>query len=75
MSAGPRGSALPEEVPALPAFALQKAIATTIRDHEEDYWTGTVYSTNRRVWETGCGKTPTATAFRTTVNRGLLASS
>jgi len=42
---------LPEEVPALPAFALQKAISTTIRDHECDYWTGTVYTTNRRVWE------------------------
>lgn len=42
---------LPEEVPALPAFALQKAISTTIRDHDSDYWTGTVYSTNRRVWE------------------------
>lgn len=41
----------PPEVPALPAFALQKAISTTIRDHELDYWTGTVYTTNRRVWE------------------------
>ena len=41
----------PPEVPALPAFALQKAISTTIRDHEVDYWTGTVYTTNRRVWE------------------------
>lgn len=41
----------PEEVPALPAFALQKAISTTIRDYEVDYWTGTVYTTNRRVWE------------------------
>src|SRR5580704_3448530 len=41
----------PPEVPALPAFALQKAISTTIRDHGVDYWTGTVYSTNRRVWE------------------------
>ncbi len=39
------------EVPALPSFALQKAISTTIRDHNEDYWTGTVYTTNRRVWE------------------------
>jgi AMP nucleosidase len=38
-------------VPALPAFALQKAISTTIREHQRDYWTGTVYSTNRRVWE------------------------
>lgn len=41
----------PREVPALPAFALQKAISTTIRDFSYDYWTGTVYTTNRRVWE------------------------
>lgn len=41
----------PPEVPALPAFALQKAISTTIRDYALDYWTGTCYSTNRRVWE------------------------
>ncbi len=41
----------PSEVPALPAFALQKAISTTIRDNNVDYWTGTVYTTNRRVWE------------------------
>jgi AMP nucleosidase len=41
----------PPEVPALPAFALQKAISTTIRDYGHDYWTGTVYTTNRRVWE------------------------
>jgi len=41
----------PPEVPALPAFNLQKAISTTIRDHGRDYWTGTVYTTNRRVWE------------------------
>ncbi len=42
---------LPPEVPALPAFALQKAISTTIRDYGIDYWTGSVYTTNRRVWE------------------------
>lgn len=41
----------PPEVPALPAFALQKAVSTTVRDHGIDYWTGTVYTTNRRVWE------------------------
>ncbi len=41
----------PPEVPALPSFALQKAISTTIRDYGKDYWTGTVYTTNRRVWE------------------------
>jgi AMP nucleosidase len=42
---------MPAEVPALPAFALQKAISTTIRDFGRDYWTGTCYTTNRRVWE------------------------
>ncbi len=41
----------PPEVPGLPAFALQKAISTTIREHGLDYYTGTVYTTNRRVWE------------------------
>ncbi len=41
----------PEEVPALPAFNLQKAVSTTIRNYKSDYWTGTVYTTNRRVWE------------------------
>src|SRR6187431_3589240 len=41
----------PPEVPALPAFALQKAISTTIREYEYDYWTGVCYTTNRRVWE------------------------
>ena len=42
---------MPKEIPALPAFSLQKAMSTTIRDFSKDYWTGTVYSTNRRVWE------------------------
>lgn len=42
---------LPVEVPALPAFSLQKAISSSIRDHGRDYWTGTIYTTNRRVWE------------------------
>lgn len=41
----------PPEVPAMPSFALQKAISTTIRDNDINYWTGTVYTTNRRVWE------------------------
>jgi AMP nucleosidase len=38
-------------VPALPAFQLQRAVSTMIRDLGHDYWTGTVYTTNRRVWE------------------------
>lgn len=42
---------IPAIVPALPAFNLQKAISTTIRDFNRDYWTGTVFTTNRRVWE------------------------
>lgn len=42
---------LPPEVPALPAFSLQRVVSSTIRNHEMDYWTGTVLSTNRRVWE------------------------
>lgn len=42
---------LPPEVPALPAFALQRAVSTMIRDLGFDYWTGTVFTTNRRVWE------------------------
>lgn len=41
----------PPEVPALPSFTLQRAVSSTIRDFENDYWTGTVYTTNRRVWE------------------------
>jgi len=42
---------MPPEVPALPSFNLQRAVSTTIRNRGRDYWTGTVYSTNRRVWE------------------------
>lgn len=42
---------MPEEVPALPSFRLQRAISSMIKKHERDYWTGTCYTTNRRVWE------------------------
>lgn len=42
---------LPPEVPALPSFRLQMAVSAMIRKFEADYWTGTVYTTNRRVWE------------------------
>jgi len=41
----------PPEVPALPAFMLQRSTSSAIRDFQHDYWTGTVYTTNRRVWE------------------------
>jgi AMP nucleosidase len=39
------------EIPALPSFRLQKAVSAAIVKHDKDYWTGTVYTTNRRVWE------------------------
>ena len=42
---------LPPEVPSLPAFSMLRAISSAIRDCGRDYWTGTVYTTNRRVWE------------------------
>ncbi|MBA9077917.1 MULTISPECIES: AMP nucleosidase [Rufibacter] len=42
---------LPPEIPALPSFRLQRAVSSMIKKHEMDYWTGTVYTTNRRVWE------------------------
>lgn len=42
---------MPPEVPALPSFMLQRAVSSAIRNYGKDYWTGTVYSTNRRIWE------------------------
>lgn len=42
---------LPPNIPALPAFQLLRSVSTTIRDNGYDYWTGTVYTINRRIWE------------------------
>lgn len=42
---------LPPEIPALPSFRLQKAVSATIVRNDLQYWTGTVHTTNRRVWE------------------------
>lgn len=42
---------LPEEVPALPSFRLQRTISSAMQDFETDYWTGVIFTTNRRVWE------------------------
>ncbi len=39
------------EVPALPSFRLQRSVSSMIKKHELDYRTGTIYTTNRRVWE------------------------
>ena len=42
---------MPHEVPALPAFSIQKACSKAIVAHARKYYTGVVYTTNRRVWE------------------------
>lgn len=50
-SDGTSNDYLPQEVPALPALRIQIAISSTITRYNREYWTGTVYTTNRRVWE------------------------
>jgi len=40
-----------ESVPSLPSFALQKAISGTLSENGFDYYTGTIYTTARRIWE------------------------
>lgn len=50
-SDGTSNDYLPPEVPALPSFNLQKVVSDSIVKFKRDYWTGTVYTTNRRVWE------------------------
>jgi AMP nucleosidase len=42
---------LPPEVPALPSFKLHKFVSDKIIAHGQEYRTGVVYTTNRRVWE------------------------
>ena len=42
---------LPQEVPALPSFQLERAVSHIIKQYKQDYVSGTVYTTNRRVWE------------------------
>jgi AMP nucleosidase len=41
----------PPEVPALPSFKLHKFVSDKILEHQKDYRTGVIYTTNRRVWE------------------------
>lgn len=50
-SDGTSNDYLPPEIPALPAFSLQRAVSTAVRENRMDYWTGVVYTTNKRVWE------------------------
>lgn len=42
--------ALPE-VPALPSFKLHKFVSDKLIEHNLEYRTGVIYTTNRRVWE------------------------
>jgi len=42
---------IPPEIPAIPSFQLQRAVSSMIKQRALDYWTGTIYTSNRRVWE------------------------
>jgi len=48
---GTSDSYYPRDVPALPSFKLQKAVSHTIVKNDLDYFTGSIYTTNRRIWE------------------------
>lgn len=50
-SEGTSNDYMPAEVPALPAFNMQRAVSHILRNEGQDYWTGVVLTTNRRVWE------------------------
>ena len=41
----------PPEVPALPSFKLHKFVSDKIVESGQEYRTGVIFSTNRRVWE------------------------
>jgi AMP nucleosidase len=41
----------PPQVPALPSFKLHKYVSEKVIAHHQEYRTGVVYTTNRRVWE------------------------
>lgn len=42
---------VPKSVPALPSFKLHKFVSDKIIQHEQEYRTGVIYTTNRRLWE------------------------
>ncbi len=41
----------PKEVPAMPSFKLHKHVSQILCEHNLEYRTGVVYTTNRRLWE------------------------
>ncbi len=42
---------MPKEVPSLPSFIVLKAISIAMQNEQLSYHVGSVYTTNRRVWE------------------------
>ncbi len=42
---------VPKEVPAMPSFKLHKFVSDKIIARKQEYRTGVIYTTNRRVWE------------------------
>ncbi|MBU0560574.1 MAG: AMP nucleosidase [Bacteroidetes bacterium] len=42
---------MPPEVPALPSFKLHKFVSEKIIQHKQEYRSGVIYTTNRRLWE------------------------
>lgn len=42
---------MPKSVPALPSFKLHKFVSDKIIEHNQEYRTGVIYTTNRRLWE------------------------
>ena len=42
---------MPPETPALPSFKLHKFVSNKICDYRQEYRTGVIYTSNRRVWE------------------------
>jgi AMP nucleosidase len=41
----------PPEVPSLPSFKLHKFVSDKVLERQQEYRTGVVYTTNRRLWE------------------------
>ena len=38
-------------VPSIPALALERAVSHVVKAYKQDYFSGVIYTTNRRMWE------------------------
>jgi AMP nucleosidase len=38
-------------VPSIPALALERAVSHIVKEYKQDYFSGVIYTTNRRMWE------------------------